>query len=111
MLQKLTTLSYRISNGSWRIIKRYRELFKCPYPIYVDEQRHLYEKMGMVRDGLYVHRTADSYLECKLGAVEQRLWAYVQRSCRIQPKERPVPAGARFKGQPTVVFARPSQAC
>jgi hypothetical protein len=38
----------RISNGSWKIIKRYRELFKCAYPIYVDEDRHLYEKMGMV---------------------------------------------------------------
>lgn len=35
-----------ISNGSWKIIKSYRELFKCPFPIYVDGPRKLYQLMG-----------------------------------------------------------------
>ena len=35
-----------ISNGNWRHIKPYRELFKCPYPIYVDASRKLYRHMG-----------------------------------------------------------------
>lgn len=35
-----------ISNGSWKIIKAYRELFKCPFPIYVDASRKLYHLMG-----------------------------------------------------------------
>jgi len=38
-----------ISNGSWKIIKRYRELFKCPFPIYVDSSRQLYHLMGMTK--------------------------------------------------------------
>jgi hypothetical protein len=35
-----------ISNGSWKIIKSYKELFKCPFPIYVDGPRKLYKLMG-----------------------------------------------------------------
>lgn len=35
-----------ISNGSWKIIKSYRKLFKCPFPIYVDGPRKLYQLMG-----------------------------------------------------------------
>lgn len=35
-----------ISNGNWRHIKPYRELFKCPFPIYVDASRKLYRHMG-----------------------------------------------------------------
>ncbi|KAK4684869.1 hypothetical protein P7C73_g5294, partial [Tremellales sp. Uapishka_1] len=38
-----------ISNGSWKIIKRYRELFNCPFPIYVDGPRRLYQLMGMTK--------------------------------------------------------------
>lgn len=35
-----------ISNGSWKIIKSYRKLFNCPFPIYVDGPRKLYQLMG-----------------------------------------------------------------
>jgi hypothetical protein len=35
-----------ISNGSWKIIKSYKKLFKCPFPIYVDGPRKLYQLMG-----------------------------------------------------------------
>jgi len=35
-----------ISNGSWKIIKSYKELFKCPFPIYVDGPRKLYSLLG-----------------------------------------------------------------
>ena len=37
-----------ISNGSWKIIKSYKELFKCPFPIYVDGPRKLYSLLGYV---------------------------------------------------------------
>jgi len=35
-----------ISNGSWKIIKSYKKLFKCPFPIYVDGPRKLYQLFG-----------------------------------------------------------------
>jgi len=35
-----------ISNGSWKIIKSYKKLFKCPFPIYVDGPRKLYSLLG-----------------------------------------------------------------
>ena len=35
-----------ISNGSWKIIKSYRKLFNCPFPIYVDGPRRLYSLLG-----------------------------------------------------------------
>jgi len=35
-----------ISNGSWKIIKKYKEIFECPFPIYVDGPRKLYSLMG-----------------------------------------------------------------
>lgn len=35
-----------ISNGNWKHIKPYRELFNCPFPIYVDGGRKLYTLMG-----------------------------------------------------------------
>jgi hypothetical protein len=35
-----------ISNGSWKIIKSYKKLFKCPFPIYVDGPRKLYQLLG-----------------------------------------------------------------
>jgi hypothetical protein len=35
-----------ISNGSWKIIKSYKKLFKCPFPIYVDGPRKLYSLFG-----------------------------------------------------------------
>ena len=35
-----------ISNGSWKIIKSYRKLFNCPFPIYVDGPRRLYQLLG-----------------------------------------------------------------
>lgn len=35
-----------ISNGSWKIIKSYRKLFGCRFPIYVDGPRRLYQLMG-----------------------------------------------------------------
>ncbi|KAK8845349.1 hypothetical protein IAR55_006062 [Kwoniella newhampshirensis] len=38
-----------ISNGSWKIIKTYKRLFKCPFPIYVDGPRRLYQLMGMTK--------------------------------------------------------------
>lgn len=38
-----------IAPGSWKIIKRYREIFKCPFPIYVDDSRRLYQLMGMTK--------------------------------------------------------------
>jgi hypothetical protein len=37
-----------ISNGSWKIIKSYKKLFKCPFPIYVDGPRKLYQLLGFV---------------------------------------------------------------
>jgi hypothetical protein len=37
-----------ISNGSWKIIKSYKKLFKCPFPIYVDGPRKLYSLLGYV---------------------------------------------------------------
>ena len=37
-----------ISNGSWKIIKSYRKLFGCPFPIYVDGPRRLYKLLGCV---------------------------------------------------------------
>ena len=37
-----------ISNGSWKIIKSYKNLFKCPFPIYVDGPRKLYSLLGYV---------------------------------------------------------------
>lgn len=36
-----------ISNGHWQIIRKYREIFKCPFPIYVDCPRRLYNFLGM----------------------------------------------------------------
>ncbi|WWC57874.1 uncharacterized protein I303_100409 [Kwoniella dejecticola CBS 10117] len=38
-----------ISNGSWKIIKAYKKLFNCPFPIYVDGPRRLYQLMGMTK--------------------------------------------------------------
>ncbi|WWD22297.1 hypothetical protein CI109_106788 [Kwoniella shandongensis] len=38
-----------VSNGSWKMIKAYRRLFKCPFPIYVDGPRRLYQLMGMTK--------------------------------------------------------------
>ncbi|WVW81548.1 hypothetical protein I302_103543 [Kwoniella bestiolae CBS 10118] len=38
-----------ISNGSWKIIKSYKKLFNCPFPIYVDGPRRLYQLMGMTK--------------------------------------------------------------
>ncbi|KAL7418966.1 hypothetical protein Q5752_006650 [Cryptotrichosporon argae] len=38
-----------ISNGSWKIIKKYRQLFQCPFPIYVDGPRRLYQLLGMIK--------------------------------------------------------------
>jgi len=35
-----------ISNGSWKIIKSYKKLFNCPFPIYVDGPRKLYHLLG-----------------------------------------------------------------
>ena len=35
-----------ISNGSWKIIKAYRRILKCPFPIYVDGPRNLYHLLG-----------------------------------------------------------------
>lgn len=37
-----------ISNGSWKIIKAYKKLFKCPFSIYVDGPRRLYQLLGWV---------------------------------------------------------------
>ncbi|CED84129.1 Uncharacterized conserved protein [Phaffia rhodozyma] len=38
-----------ISNGHWQIIKKYRHLFHCPFPIYVDGPRKLYNRLGMTK--------------------------------------------------------------
>ncbi|WWC67059.1 uncharacterized protein I206_100966 [Kwoniella pini CBS 10737] len=38
-----------ISNGSWKIIKAYKRLFNCPFPIYVDGPRRLYQLLGMTK--------------------------------------------------------------
>ncbi|ORY31950.1 AhpC/TSA antioxidant enzyme-domain-containing protein [Naematelia encephala] len=38
-----------ISSGSWKIIKSYRKLFNCEFPIYVDGPRRLYQLMGMTK--------------------------------------------------------------
>lgn len=35
-----------ISNGSWKIIKAYKRVLKCPFPIYVDGPRKLYRVLG-----------------------------------------------------------------
>ncbi|KAI9636024.1 uncharacterized protein MKK02DRAFT_25784 [Dioszegia hungarica] len=35
-----------ISNGSWKLIKAYRKLTKCSFPVYVDGPRKLYGLMG-----------------------------------------------------------------
>jgi hypothetical protein len=35
-----------VSNGSWKIIKAYRRVLKCPFPIYVDGPRKLYHLLG-----------------------------------------------------------------
>lgn len=35
-----------ISNGSWKIIKAYRRVLHCPFPIYVDGPRKLYHLLG-----------------------------------------------------------------
>ncbi|KAL7417206.1 hypothetical protein BDY24DRAFT_336102, partial [Mrakia frigida] len=31
-----------ISNGHWQVIKKYRELFTCPFPMFVDGGRPIY---------------------------------------------------------------------
>lgn len=36
-----------IAPGSWKLIKKYRKLTQCPYPIYSDSTRHLYKLMGL----------------------------------------------------------------
>ncbi|WVQ81029.1 hypothetical protein IAT38_003136 [Cryptococcus sp. DSM 104549] len=38
-----------IGQGSWKIIKAYKKLFGCPFPIYVDSPRGLYAHMGMTK--------------------------------------------------------------
>jgi hypothetical protein len=35
-----------IGPGHWKILKPYRELFKCPFPFYTDPTRKLYRAMG-----------------------------------------------------------------
>lgn len=35
-----------IGHGSWKVLKAYRRLFKCPFPIYVDGPKKLYSLMG-----------------------------------------------------------------
>jgi peroxiredoxin len=35
-----------ISNGSWKFIKSYRKLLNCPFPIYVDGSRRLFQLLG-----------------------------------------------------------------
>lgn len=35
-----------ISNGSWRGIKRYRQIMKCPFPMYVDPTLDVYRLLG-----------------------------------------------------------------
>lgn len=37
-----------IGHGSWKVLKAYRRLFKCPFPIYVDGPKKLYSLMGYV---------------------------------------------------------------
>jgi len=37
---------YLITNGNWKGVKRYRELMKCPFPVYVDAKVELYKKLG-----------------------------------------------------------------
>jgi hypothetical protein len=37
---------YVITNGGWKGLKKYRELMKCPFPIFVDPKRDLYTKLG-----------------------------------------------------------------
>lgn len=36
-----------IAPGSYKLIKKYRKLCQCPYPIYSDSTRHLYKLMGL----------------------------------------------------------------
>ncbi|KIR29979.1 hypothetical protein I309_00846 [Cryptococcus deuterogattii LA55] len=38
-----------IGHGSWKVLKAYRRLFKCPFPIYVDGPKKLYSLMGMTK--------------------------------------------------------------
>jgi hypothetical protein len=35
-----------IGPGHWKMLKPYRELFKCPFPFYTDPTRKLYRTMG-----------------------------------------------------------------
>ncbi|OXG20365.1 hypothetical protein C366_01898 [Cryptococcus neoformans Tu401-1] len=38
-----------IGHGSWKVLKAYRRLFNCPFPIYVDGPKKLYSLMGMTK--------------------------------------------------------------
>lgn len=35
-----------VTNGSWKAIKRYRQLFSCPYEMFVDPTLRLYKVLG-----------------------------------------------------------------
>ncbi|WOO84048.1 uncharacterized protein LOC62_05G007571 [Vanrija pseudolonga] len=43
-----------ICNSSYKMIKRYRDLFKCPFPFYSDESSRIYKLFGMVQNNLMV---------------------------------------------------------
>ncbi|WVQ81030.1 hypothetical protein IAT38_003137 [Cryptococcus sp. DSM 104549] len=38
-----------IGQGNWKIIKAYKRMFGCPFPIYVDTTADLYSYMGMTK--------------------------------------------------------------
>ncbi|WVQ76472.1 hypothetical protein IAR50_006140 [Cryptococcus sp. DSM 104548] len=44
-----------IGHGNWKVLKAYRELFNCPFDIYVDGPRRLYRLMGLTKGINYLN--------------------------------------------------------
>jgi hypothetical protein len=93
-----------ISNGSWKIIKSYKKLFKCPFPIYVDGPRKLYSLLGQVT---FVSHTSRKLI-CQNDEVIKR-FRTIQRPGNIQSTLCPETSYQGRKGQLQIVSSKPQR--
>jgi len=88
-----------ISNGSWKIIKSYKKLFKCPFPIYVDGPRKLYSLLGyVINDPPRVNKAYRQYDQ------DDKRFRPVQRSSCLQYPFCTETASQGWKGESRMIW-------
>jgi hypothetical protein len=45
---------YVLGSGHWKLLKPYRQLFRCPFPFFTDGPRRLYSLLGMIKHASYL---------------------------------------------------------